>query len=146
MITTYGVHGYNDFCQNYLSALSLFHGQTLYSAVHCNLIYKYLPGHVEYNSHPPSSILLFAPFGLLPKIPATMLWGFISLAAYLATGWLLLRELRWPILPGLALFALVSVVWVPSNQAAQWLNMQQVLLLLLTSVWLLEQQRQEAWD
>jgi Glycosyltransferase family 87 len=48
-------------------------------------------------------------------------------------------------LPGLGLFAIGSVLWQPAVQAAQWLNMEQVLLLLLVGVWLLERRRQYTW-
>jgi hypothetical protein len=66
-----------DFCQDYSSAVALLHGQAVYHPIHCNNAYLYLPGRVEYNSHPPTSIVLFAPFGLLAEIPATLLWGFL---------------------------------------------------------------------
>jgi hypothetical protein len=134
-----------DFCQDYSSALALLHGQAVYHPIQCNNAYLDLPGRVEYNSHPPTSILLLAPFGLLGEIPATLLWGFFLLAAYLVSGWLLIHTLHWKVLPSLGLFAIGSVLWQPAVQAAQWLNMEQVLLLLLIGVWLLERQHQDTW-
>jgi hypothetical protein len=134
-----------DFCLDYSSALALLHGQAVYHPIQCHSAYLYLPGRIEYNSHPPTSIVLFAPFGLLAEIPATLLWGFLLLAAYLVSGWLLIHTLHWKVLPGLGLFAVGSVFWQPAVQATQWLNMERVLLLLLVGVWLLERRRQDGW-
>jgi Glycosyltransferase family 87 len=134
-----------DFCRDYSSALALVHGQAVYHPIKCSSAFLYLPGRIEYNSHPPTSILLFAPFGLLAEIPATLLWGFLLLAAYMVSGWLLIHTLHWKVLPGLGLFAISSVLWQPAVQAIQWLNMDQVLLLLLVGVWLLKRRRQDAW-
>jgi hypothetical protein len=134
-----------DFCQDYLSAVALLHGQAVYHPIQCFSAFLSLPGRVEYNSHPPTSIVLFAPFGLLSQIPATLLWGFLLLTAYLVSGWLLIRALHWKVLPGLGLFAVGSVLWQPAVQATQFLNMEQVLLLLLVGVWLLERRRQDTW-
>jgi hypothetical protein len=89
--------------------------------------------------------VLLAPFGLLPQIPATLLWGFLLLAAYLVSGCLLIHTLGWNVLPGLGLYAVGSVLWQPAVQAIQWLNMDQVLLLLLVGVWLLERRGQNTW-
>jgi hypothetical protein len=89
--------------------------------------------------------VLFAPFGLLAQIPATLLWGFLSLAAYMVSGWLLIRALRWKVLPGLGLFAIGSVLWQPVIQATEYLNLEQVLLLLLVGVWLLKRRRKDTW-
>ena len=74
-----------------------------------------------------------------------MLWGFLSLAAYLVSGRLLLRALHLPVWQGLALFVGSSVFWVPPLVATQWLNLQQLLLLLLVSVCLLQQRHQDTW-
>ena len=145
VLTVQAATGPNDFCQDYWSAVAVLHGQAVYPPIYCWAGYMHLPVAVEYNSHPPTSILLYAPFGLLPKIPATMLWGFLSLAAYLASGWLLLRSLHWPTLQGLAIFAVGSLFWQPAVQAIQVLNMGQVLLLLLVVVWLLDRQQRNAW-
>ena len=78
--------GPNDFCQDYWSAVAVLHGQAVYPPVYCWAGYMHLPVAVEYNSHPPTSILLYVPIGLLPKLPATMLWGFLSLAALHGAG------------------------------------------------------------
>jgi hypothetical protein len=145
LITIQGVHGANDFCQDYASAVSLLHGQTAYPPVFCFSTASKLPGGIAYNSHPPTSIVLFLPFGLLSKPAATILWGLISLAAYLVSIWLLLRALRWPVLPGLALVSAGSILWLPAATVTWVLNTEQVLLLLLVGVWLLAERKRDSW-
>ena len=143
VLTIHSAVGPNDFCQDYASAVSLLHGHTAYPPVFCNSTISKLPGGVEYNSHPPTSIVLFIPFGLLPKNVAMILWGMVSLLAYLVSIWLLLRAVKWPVLPGLALFAFGSIFWLPSIDVTEVLNFEQVLLLLLVGSWLLAERRQE---
>jgi Glycosyltransferase family 87 len=143
LITIQGVHGANDFCQDYASAVSVLHGHAAYPPVFCNNIASRLPGGLEYNSHPPTSIVLFLPFGLLPRILAMIVWGLLSLGAYLSSIWLLLRSLGWPVLAGLAVVVFGSMFWAPSIYATEVLNFQQVLLLLLVGFWLLSERRQE---
>jgi hypothetical protein len=145
VLTIHSAAGLNDFCQDYASAVSLLHGHTAYPPVFCNSTVSRLPGGVEYNSHPPTSIVLFIPFGLLPKLTATILWGTISLAAYFVSIWLLLRLVGWPVLPGLALFAAGSIFWAPSIDATDVLNFEQVLLLLLVGYWLLAERKHDTW-
>jgi hypothetical protein len=134
-----------DFCQDYVSAVALLHGQNVYHPIQCNGAYLGWPGRVMYNAHPPTSVVLLALFGLLAKVPATLVWGLLSLAAYLVSGWLLIRTLDWKVLPSLGLFAIGSVLWQPALQSVQWLNFERILLLLLVGVWLLERRRQDTW-
>src|SRR5215472_4957788 len=99
----------NDFCQDYTSIVSLLHGHTAYPPVFCNSTFPLLPGGVEYDAHPPTSIVLLIPFGLLPKFTSMILWGVLALVAYFTSIWLLLRAVSWPVLPGLAIFAFGSL-------------------------------------
>jgi hypothetical protein len=127
-----------DFCQDYLAARYFWDGMPTYSPVHCWKGVIYDPVTVEYNSHPPASVLFFLPFGLLPRLQANLLFGLLSLLSYLAAGVLLLRELGWFSWRGVTLFLLGSLFWQPFTLSEQLLNFSQVLLVLLAVAWLLE--------
>jgi hypothetical protein len=127
-----------DFCQDHQAAWWFVQGASVYQPVHCWSLAANAPAPLEYDAHPPSSIAFFLPFGLLPRTSAEMLWGALSLAAYLLSGWLLLREIGWHGLPGMAIFTAGSVLWTPLTGAEQAQNLAQVLTLLIVLAWLLE--------
>jgi hypothetical protein len=137
--------GRSDFCQDYIAARWLLQGKPIYAPLHCWTGYIYLPVPIELNPHPPFAILPFLPLALLPQTPATIIWGLCSLAAYLGSGWLLLREIGWLKLQGIALFVLGSLLWHPVMLAEQLQNSGQMLLLLLVVAWLMERHGQHAW-
>lgn len=131
-------HGTTDFCQDYQSAERLLHGVSPYLPLHCWRGIVPVPAPLEYDSHPPFAALVFLPFGFLPLMSATLLWGLGCLAAYLATGVLLLRALGWRLLRGMALFVLLSLFWQPFTFAMRELNLGQLLTCLLAAAWWLE--------
>ncbi|HEU5200197.1 MAG TPA: glycosyltransferase family 87 protein [Ktedonobacterales bacterium] len=135
----------NDFCQDYIAAQRLIHGEMPYLPLQSWAGYAACPVALPYDAHPPFSVLLFVPFALLPKTPAALIWGLCSLAAYLTSGVLLLKELKWRLLPGMALLALGSCFWTPLALAQQTQNLEQVLLLLLVVAWLLERRGHDRW-
>ncbi len=137
--------GVTDFCQDYVAAFRLVHGEPPYLPLRlwAGPIACSLPG--AYDAHPPASVLLFVPFGLLPQIPATVLWGFCLLAAYLASGALLLQALGWLSLRGLALFVIASLYWQPLIGAEGAQNLWQLLILLLVASWRLEHSGRYRW-
>ncbi len=125
----------SDFCQDYVAAQRLLHGEPVYAVISAWLG----KGQCQaYDAHPPASVLFFSPFGVLPYMQAAMLWGLLSLAAYLVSGALLLQALGWPKLRGMALFAAASVCWAPLTGAEHAQNLGQVLLLLVIAAWLAE--------
>ncbi len=136
----------NDFCQDYGAVHFVLQGQSPYGMLRCwTSAGVRIPAPIEYDAHPPSSVLLFLSLGLLPRLGATLLWGVSCVAMYLATGWLLLKELRWRLPASLALFALGSAFWPPAALSAQLLNFAQLLTLLLLVAWLLERRGHTTW-
>ena len=137
--------GTNDFCQDYIAAQRLAHGEMPYLPLHSWAGYAACPVSLPYDAHPPFSVLFFVPFALLPKTSAALLWGFCSLVAYLTSGILLLKELGWRLLPGMALFTVGSSFWTPLALAQQTQNLEQLLLLLLVAAWILERRGHSGW-
>lgn len=125
----------SDFCQDYVAAQRLLHGEPVYAVIGTWLGKGQC---LAYDAHPPASVLFFSPFGVLPYMQAALLWGLLSLAAYLVSGLLLLQALGWPRLRGMALFVAASVCWAPLTGAQHTQNLGQVLLLLLILAWLAE--------
>ena len=136
---------HSDFCQDYIASLRLLQGQPPYQPLHLWPGYRACTMPIDYDIHPPFLMLFFAPLALLPKVPAFLIWGFLSLAAYLASGLLLLRALGWYSLRGVALFVAGSVLWEPLIEAEGIQNLGQVLLLLLVVAWLLERRGRAGW-
>jgi hypothetical protein len=137
--------GPNDLCQDYVSAGWLLQGKSLYEPLHCWTGHLYIPSPLELNPHPPFSILLVVPLALLSLTTAGIIWGLGSLAAYASAGLLLLKELRWLKLPGVTLFVLGTFLWFPVILAGNFLNIGQVMLLLLVIAWLLERRGHDQW-
>jgi hypothetical protein len=130
--------GTSDFCQDYQAVQHLLTGAPIYAPVHCWAGHLYVPAPVEYDAHPPASVLFFLPLSLLPYMPASLLWGLLCLGAYLASGLLLLREPGWLSLRGVTAFLVFSLLWQPLTLSEQVQNVMQVLLLLLVAAWILE--------
>jgi hypothetical protein len=137
--------GHSDFCQDYIASMRLLQGQPPYQPLHLWPGYSSCTVPIDYDIHPPFLILFFAPLALLPKVPAFLMWGFLSLAAYLASGVLLLRELGWYSLRDMALFVAWSLLWEPLIEAEGIQNLGQMLLLLLVVAWLLERKGRARW-
>ncbi len=138
--------GPTDFCTDYTSAQRVIAGLQPYIPLHCSAGSSSFPAGVhEYDTHPPSSVLLLLPFALLSMSHATLIWGLCSLAAYLASGALLLKELGWYSLRGTALLIISSVVWLPLLFSETFLNFEQLLTLLLVVAWLLARRSHDGW-
>lgn len=129
-------HQASSFCQDYIAAQRLAQGTPIYlplsALAQCPL------GIYRYDAHPPPSVVFVLPLALLPYAAASLLWGFGLLAAYLTSGILLLRELGWLSLRGLALFMIVGTYWQPLMGAGGEQNLWQLLLLLIVVAWVLE--------
>jgi hypothetical protein len=135
----------SDFCQDYIAAQRVAQGIAVYLPLHSSSLFRYCPPSLGYDAHPPSSVLLILPFSIFPYMPAVLIWGLCSLAAYLAAGILLLQELGWRSLPGIALFVIGSAYWQPLVGAEGAQNFWQVLTLLLVVAWLLERKGHAKW-
>jgi hypothetical protein len=138
--------GQNDFCQDYIGSLLVLHGLSPYEPLRAWPDYQHCGAPLGYDGHPPFVVVALLPLALLPKVPAFLLWGFGSLAAYLASGVLLLEVLGWRSLRGLALFLVGSILWEPLIEAEGVLNLGQFLLLLLVIAWLLKRKGRAGWS
>jgi hypothetical protein len=129
-----------DICQDYIAVKRVFAGQNPYLPLQCwsksGVIH--IPTPAEFDAHPPSSIVFFLPLGFFTASFASMIWGMVSLFAYLLSGFLLLREVGWRSVRSLTLFVLASLFWSAFAHAEQIQNLAQVLLLLLVGSWVLE--------
>jgi hypothetical protein len=137
--------GPSDFCNDYLTVQRAHTGLQPYVPFNCFSGGIHGPStNLEYDTHPPFSLLFLFGWSLLPLKPATMLWGVWCLVGYAASGFFLLRELGWGTLRNVALFTIGSILWLPFLYSEQLLNLGQTLTLLVVGAWILERQRQDA--
>jgi hypothetical protein len=133
----------NDYFQDWASARNHFVGMPVYTP-HAKSIPFYLERPradselmIEYNAHPPTSVLLALLLGWIAFPDAVVVWNLLSLAALFASLAIVaaaLPELKpqfWPIL-GLLPFCLA----VYGNLQQSQLNL--LLLLLVTAAWALD--------
>ncbi len=137
--------GQTDFCQDYIAAQRILQGVAVYQPLHCWASYFLIPTALEYDTHAPFSGVFFLPFGFLPQVAAYTLWGFCCLAAYLASGFLLLRALGWRSFRAFALFVVLSTYWSPLLGAETFQNLLQINTLLLVAAWYLQRKGHERW-
>ncbi|HEU5200876.1 MAG TPA: glycosyltransferase family 87 protein [Ktedonobacterales bacterium] len=114
-----GVVTSSDFCPDYDTARHWLSGAPIYTPTLCWSRFSSTPQPVEYDSHPPSSLLLLAPFALFSYGLASWLWGLFSLACLLLSLLIICRELGlWSlrsVVPILALFLL----WEPTMESTR---------------------------
>jgi Glycosyltransferase family 87 len=132
----------NDFYQDWGSARNYWGGLPIYTH-HATSIPRHLglPSNpvpsIEYNAHPPSSVLLTLPLGRLSYPNAVLVWNLISLVALGASLKIVASELAFPrrlLAPALALMAFCHPVYGNVYQGQLTL----ILVLLVTAIWALE--------
>jgi hypothetical protein len=135
-----------DFYQEWASARNYFEGMPIYSP-HSISSLRYsealhlppgssLHGLMEYNAHPPTSVLLALPLARLDFSDAFFAWSLLSLLALLASILLMARQCPhslswWAILPVTALLLWCS----PFRQQIIMGQLNLLLLFLLTAAW-----------
>ena len=104
------------------------------------------PMTLQVNGHPPASVLLVLPLGMVNYQDAVLIWNLVSLAALAGSIWLVGRELRirvslWSLAPMVALVLLCAPL---SSQLyhGQW-NL--VILLMVTGVWIAARRDRPSW-
>lgn len=139
-------HFLPDFFQDWASARNYYTGMPIYAPLEETLP-LYLGEHrragdtvfTEVNAHPPASVLVMLPLGMLDYREAFLLWTELSLIFFAASLWLIFRRLdiRPGLDGGLALFALLLFCHplLSHVQHGQWMTL---LLLLITLTWLAE--------
>jgi hypothetical protein len=141
-----------DFFQEWASARNFLDGTPIYTDLEVSAA-RYLgrrsqPGEgvmVSKNAHPPASVLLAVPFGLLDYPRATLIWNLLSLAAFAVSLVLLARDLGlrpppWAILPAITLLLICN----PFRQQVNQGQFNLLLLLLMTGVWTAERSGRSA--
>jgi Glycosyltransferase family 87 len=132
----------NDFYQDWGSARNYVVGLPVYTH-HARSVPRHLglPSNpvpsIEYNAHPPTSVLLALPTAQLDYPDAVLVWNVLSLAALLASMTIVARRLSLPptlLPPTLALTAFCHPIYGNIYQGQLTL----VLMFLVTAVWALE--------
>ena len=132
----------NDFYQDWGSARNYWVGLPIYThhatsvPRHLGLSSNPVPS-IEYNAHPPTSVLLVLPLGRLGYPNAVLVWNAISLVALCASLMIVARELalsRTLFLPTLALIVFCHPIYGNIYQGQLTL----ILVLLITAIWALE--------
>jgi hypothetical protein len=132
----------NDFYQdwgsarNYLVGLPVYTHHAISVPQHLGLPSNPVPS-IEYNAHPPTSVLLTLPFAQLDYPDAVLAWNVVSLVALLASMIIVAGELALPprlLPPTLALMAFCHPVYGNIYQGQLTLP----LVLLVTVVWALD--------
>jgi Glycosyltransferase family 87 len=132
----------NDFYQdwgsarNYLVSLPVYTHHVISISRHLHLTSNPVPS-IEYNAHPPTSVLLALPLARLNYSDAVLVWNIITVVAFLAAMIIVVRELSVPpryLLPILAILAFCHPIYGNIYQSQLTLP----LLFLVTAIWALE--------
>lgn len=132
----------NDFYQdwgsarNYLVSLPVYTHHAISIPRHLHLTSNPVPT-IEYNAHPPTSVLLALPLAWLNYSDAVLVWNIIAVGSFLAAMIIVVRELSVPprrLLPILALLAFCHPIYGNIYQSQLTLP----LILLVTAMWTLE--------
>lgn len=142
-----------DFFQEWASARNYLEGLPLYTGLresakrYLNLtIDPQTVTLMEVNAHPPTANLLALPLARLDYQDAVLVWNLFSLAALGVSLWLIGRELGlvwspWMIFPVVTLLLLCN----PFRQQINQGQLNAVLLLLLTGVWMADRRNRLVW-
>jgi hypothetical protein len=139
----------NDFYQDWGSARNYWVGLPIYTH-HATSIPRHLglPSNpvpsIEYNAHPPTSVLLALPLARLSYPNAVLVWNVISLVALGASLKIVANELAFPrrlLPPTLALMAFCHPIYGNIYQGQLTL----ILVLLVTAIWALERSGRSCW-
>jgi hypothetical protein len=138
-----------DFFQEWASASNRFTGLPIYAPQEIT-VERYLglhrdpndPYFIELNAHPPTAVLLGVPFAALDFAEAFAIWNMLSLACLALSAWLIVQNLGqsfspWAVCVAFALLLLSFPFW--HQMVHGQLNL--LLLLLLTGVWVAERRR-----
>lgn len=142
-----------DFFQEWASARNRFNGLAIYTPQEITLG-RYLglqrppndPDFIGLNAHPPTSVLLGIPFAPLEFADAFALWNVLSLTCLAVSAGLIVLHLDlpvsvWDLLPAVTLLLLARPFW--HQMVHGQLNL--LLLLLVTGVWVANRCRHSRW-
>jgi Glycosyltransferase family 87 len=142
-----------DFVQEWASARNYLTGHPIYENQEVSLFHhlglRRQPNDffLEYNAHPPTSVLLVLPLGWLNYPTAFLFWNLLSLLALILSIVLVFREWNIPLARQriLGIFMVIALAAVGSPLREQLLQGQWnlVLLLLFTAIWLAARREQD---
>jgi hypothetical protein len=141
----------SDFFQDWASGRNWWNGLPVYTD-HRVTIPRYIGRvdpyclRVEFNAHPPSSVLVVIPWAMLGYREALLAWNLLSLGMLLASLEIIRRSLELPLTLGLILpaviFLLLGQPLLMQFFHGQW-NL--ILLLLVTASWASERSGRPSW-
>ncbi len=128
-----------DFYQDWGSACNYRVGMPVYSPLSISIphhlnIHSYVDLGIEYNAHPPASVLMVLPFAHLKYANAILLWNMISLAGFLISIAIIVRVLTIP-----AIHVVIALAIIPYSTAIfgnfQLGQLNLALVVLITAAW-----------
>jgi hypothetical protein len=131
-----------DFYQEWASARNVLDGYPVYESQRVSAA-RYLDFHpnddkffVEVNAHPPTTVLLTVPLGWLDYSDAALVWNALSLAALVASGWIIKRQLGVRLDAWQLLLLAITILWsTPIREQIRQGQLNLLLLLLVTGAW-----------
>lgn len=142
-----------DFFQEWSSARNFFEHRPIYdsleTAYDSYLGWPRSPDQhmaVRINGHPPTAVLVALPLGLLSYRDAFLVWNLLSLAALAGSIGLVCWQFHWR--PGAwAIFPVVMVLLIcfPVRQHVRLGQLNLLLLLLITAVWVADRRGRWVW-
>lgn len=140
----------HDYSQDWCSARNYYAGQPIYLSLDDSVPLHFgggtYRGGIKRNAHPPPSVLISLPWGVLGYRQAMMAWNLFSLLLLAPTLWLILRPAGLNLNPWMTL-PIICITLV-SNALAQQINQGQwnlVLLFLLTAAWSAQRRQRDVW-
>jgi Glycosyltransferase family 87 len=131
---------YRDLSQDWLSARCFFDSRSIYTR-HDQSIPRFLgrPGddwEIQVNAHPPPSLLMLMPLGLLPHETALLFWNLLSLAMMAIAVWVVLGPwgLNCDSWYRLAAYGLL-ICSAPLAAQVQYAQLSPLLTLLIALAW-----------
>jgi hypothetical protein len=139
-----------DFFQEWASARNHFAGLPVYLPqreslrIHCSL--EPPPHFLEYNAHPPTSVLLTLPLGKLDYANAFLVWNLMCLASFAVALGLVVRGLQvrwswWAVFPLVVLLLLCE----PFRHQVIQGQLSMFLAFLLTAAWFAHRRGADSW-
>lgn len=132
-----------DFIQEWLSARCYWNGVSIYTplrvaleANESNAPIGPWTSTLEYNAHPPASVLIALPFAYLPYRDAFIVWNVLNIPLLLGSLWLIARELKFH---QNAIFGILGLAlllpYYPLHAQVYQGQLNILLLALLTVAW-----------
>lgn len=142
-----------DFFKEWASTQNLLRDQPIYRSQRLT-IQEYLRQDLnsdaeffdEYNTHPPTAVLIALPCAPFEYRNAQLVWNLLSLAALAVSGWLIVRQMSvrpsaMAVLPVIALLLICNPFRETINQGQPNL----ILLLLIVGSWVADRRCKPAW-